>query len=158
MIRKAKVSDVQKMQKLINYYAELKEMLPRSLNELYEEIQDFFVYESHTGKAGQDKKKILGCCELHIIWEDLAEIRSLAVDPEYLNRGIGKQLVQQALNQAKNLAVKKVFVLTFKPAYFKQFRFREIPRNKLPHKIWSQCIRCTLFPDCKEIALITSIK
>ncbi len=150
MIRKAKVTDVKEMQDLVNYYAERKEMLPRSLNELYENIQDFFVYE----KNG----KIIACAGLHIIWEDLAEIKSLAVKPDCQKRGIGGKLVYKCLKEAKSLGVKKIFVLTFKPDYFKKFGFKKIAREKLPHKIWSECIRCHLFPDCKEIALLVNLK
>ncbi|HCJ67639.1 MAG TPA: N-acetyltransferase [Elusimicrobia bacterium] len=149
MIRKAKVTDVGEIQKLINYYAEQKEMLPRSLNELYENIQDFFVDE----KNG----KIIACAALHVVWEDLAEIKSLAVKLEYKKHGLGAKLVKKCLQQAKSLRVKKVFVLTFKPQYFKQFGFKELSREKLPHKIWSECIRCHLFPDCKEIALLINL-
>lgn len=154
MIRKAKVTDVQEMQKIVNYYAELKEMLPRSLNELYENIQDFFVYE----KRGVHRKgKIIGCIALHIVWEDLAEIKSLAVQPDYQKKGIGTKLVKKCLQQAKSLGVKKVFVLTFKPEYFGKFGFKKVSRERLPHKIWSECIRCYLFPGCKEIALILKL-
>lgn len=149
MIRKAKVSNVQEMQKLINYYAERKEMLPRSLNELYESLQDFFVYEKNA--------KIVACAGLHVIWEDLAEIKSLAVSPEYQKEGIGAKLVERCLKQARELGVRKVFVLTFKPKYFEKFGFQEVSREKLPHKIWSECIRCHLFPDCKEIALLVKL-
>lgn len=149
MIRKAKVPDVKKIQELINFYAEDKEMLPRSLNELYENIQDFFVEE----KNGE----VVACGALHIIWEDLAEIKSLAVEKNYRGQGLGKKLVQEFFKQAKKLVVKKIFVLTFKPEYFKQFGFKEIPREKLPHKIWGECIRCHLFPDCKEVAMLVKI-
>jgi len=149
MIRKAKVTDVEEIQKLVNYYAERKEMLPRSLNELYENIQDFFVYE----KNG----RIIACASLQVVWEDLAEIKSLAVGHEYQKQGIGTKLIKKCLKQAKSLGVKKVFLLTFKPQYFKKFGFKELPREKLPHKIWSECIRCHLFPDCKEIALILKL-
>ncbi len=150
MIRKAKITDVEEIQKLVNYYAERKEMLPRSLNELYEDIQDFFVEERND--------KITACAALHVVWGDLAEIKCLAVKPEYRKHGLGAKLIKKCFQQAKGLGIKKVFVLTFKPQYFKQFGFKELSREKLPHKIWSECIRCHLFPDCKEIALLTKLK
>lgn len=149
MIRKARVTDVEKIQKLVNYYAERKEMLPRSLNELYENIQDFFVDEKN--------RKIIACAALHVVWKDLAEIKSLAVDPQYQKQGFGGKLVKKCLQQAKSLGVKKVFVLTFKPEYFERYGFKELSREKLPHKIWSECIRCHLFPNCKETALLIKI-
>ena len=107
MIRKAKVTDVKKIQKLINYHARRDRMLPRSLNELYENIRDFFVYV--------DGAKIYGCCALHIDWEDLSEIKSLAVLPAKSGRGIGKKLLEECIKEARALKIKKVFALTYIP-------------------------------------------
>lgn len=149
MIRKAIVGDVKKIQKLINYYARRDRMLPRSLNELYENIRDFFVYAQ--GPA------IYGCSALHIDWEDLAEIKSLAVAKSKSGKGIGRKLLAECLKEAKALRVKKVFALTYVPEFFKKAGFRIVDKKELPHKIWSECIKCVYFPGCKEIAMMREI-
>jgi len=149
MIRKATIDDIKDMQELINFYAKQDRMLPRSLNELYENIRDFFVYE----EAG----KILGCCALHIAWENLAEVKSLAVSEASQKKGIGAMLVKQALEDAKKLKVKRVFALTYVPEFFEKLGFKRIEHAELPHKIWSECIKCVKFPDCAENALALDI-
>jgi amino-acid N-acetyltransferase len=149
MIRKATIDDIKDMQELINFYAKADRMLPRSLNELYENIRDFFVYE----EAG----KILGCCALHVAWENLAEIKSLAVEESKQKKGIGVMLVKEALGDAKKLKVKRVFALTYVPLFFEKLGFKRIEHAELPHKIWSECIKCVKFPDCAENALALDI-
>ena len=149
MIRKATIEDIKEIQELINFYAKQDKMLPRSLNELYENIRDFFVYE--------EDGKILGCCSLHIAWENLAEIKSLAVQEANQKKGIGEMLVKHALEDAKKLKVKRVFALTYAPVFFEKLGFKRIEHAELPHKIWSECIKCIKFPDCEENALALDI-
>ncbi len=149
MIRKATVNDVKKIQKLVNYYAKRERMLPRSLNELYENIRDFFIYT--------EGGKVLGCCALHIDWEDLAEIKSLAVLSSKGGKGIGTKLLDQCMKDAKVLKVRKVFALTYVPEFFEKFGFKIVDKKELPHKIWSECIRCMYFPGCKEIAMVKEL-
>ena len=149
VIRKATVNDVKEIQKLITYHAKRDRMLMRSLNELYDNIRDFFIYI--------DGKKILGCCALHVGWEDLAEIKSLAVAKGKMKKGIGGQLIEYCLQDAKALKVRRVFALTYVPGFFKRFGFKVIAKGKLPHKIWSECIKCPYFPNCKEVALMRKI-
>ena len=149
MIRKAKIKDIKQIQKLINFFAAEGLMLPRSINEIYENIRDFWVYV--------EERRILGCLALHISWEDLAEIKSLAVEKSYHNKGIGYQLVNISIKEAKELGAGKIFVLTYLPNYFKKFGFSRISHKQLPHKIWADCINCPRFPDCKETALIKKI-
>jgi len=146
MIRKARIEDIKEIQKLVNYFAKQDLMLPRSLNELYENIRDFFVAE--------ERKKIIGCAALHISWDDLVEIKSLAVAKNRQKRGLGKGLVEACLDEAKEMGAKKVFVLTYKPDFFKRFGFKRIKTSELPHKIWAECINCCKFPNCQEIALL----
>ncbi len=148
-IRKAGISDLKEVHKLINEFARREEMIPRSINELYENVRDFIVLE--------DKGKIYGTCALHILWEDLAEIRSLAVRKEYQKRGIGKRLVKRCLDEAKSLGIKRVFVLTYQKDFFKKLGFADIDKASLPQKIWGDCVRCPKFPECDEHALITDI-
>lgn len=149
MIRKAAIKDIKGIQQLINNFADQDLMLPRSLNELYENIRDFFVYE--------DKNKVIGCSALHISWDDLVEIKSVAVDKKYQRKGIGKALVEACITEAKSLGAKKVFTLTYAPDFFKKRGFVRIAHGKLPHKIWAECINCPKFPDCEEIALIKKL-
>lgn len=145
-IRKAKISDLKQAQKLVNDYAKREQMIPRSLNELYETVRDFVVCEFNGN--------VCGVCALHIMWEDLAEIRSLAVENKHQKKGIGRNLVKQCLKEAKALGIKKVFALTYQPEFFKKLGFADIDKASLPQKIWGDCVRCPRFPECDEHAVI----
>ena len=144
-IRKAKIADVPEIQKLVNYFAEKDEMLPRSLMTIYENIRDFFVIE--------DNDRIIGCCALHVAWEDLAEIKSLAVDETVHRSGLGSQLVTACLDEARELGITKIFALTYKPEFFLKLGFTGVEKSALPQKIWSDCINCPKFPNCGEEAV-----
>jgi amino-acid N-acetyltransferase len=133
------------LQSLINHFAEQDEMLPRSLNAIYEDIRDFLVIE--------DESRIVGCCALHVTWGDLAEMRSLAVDSSAQNRGYGKMLVGACLDEAREMGIPKVFALTYVPDFFERQGFSRVDKGTLPHKIWSDCINCHKFPDCGEEAV-----
>ena len=146
MIRKACIEDIKHIQELINHFAKLDLMLPRSLNELYENIRDYWVYI--------DNKEIIGSCALHVSWQDLAEIKSLAVMKKRQNKGIGTELVKACLKEAKELGAKRVFALTYNPAFFKKLGFRKLKHTDLPHKIWAECINCPKFPNCQETAVL----
>ena len=149
-IRKAKISDLKQVHKLINEYAKKEEMIPRSLSELYEDMRDFIVCEYNAN--------ICGVCALHIMWEDLAEIRSLAVDSEYQKMGVGRSLVRQCVKEAKRLGLQKVFALTYHPEFFKRLGFVDIDKTSLPQKIWGDCLRCPRFPECDEYAVIIEMR
>jgi amino-acid N-acetyltransferase len=146
-IRKAVIPDSKKIQRLVNDFARKEEMLPRALNEIYESLRDFVVYE--------DMGDIVGVCALRILWEDLAEIRSLAVLKESQRSGIGRLLVRRCLKEAKDLGIKRVFALTYQPEFFKKNGFIDIDKAKLPQKIWGDCLKCHKFPECDEHAVIT---
>ncbi|MBD3271391.1 MAG: N-acetyltransferase [Elusimicrobia bacterium] len=148
-LRKARVEDVKQIHALINGYAKKNLMLPRALNDIYDDLQSYFVAES--------AQKIIGCSALKITWEDLAEIRSLAVASEFTRKKIGIKLVQRCIREAKSLGIQKVFALTFVPEYFRKMGFKDISREELPHKVWGDCIRCPLFPDCGEVPLIKEV-
>ena len=148
-IRKAKIDDLKDVHKLVNEFARKGEMIPRALNELYEKMRDFFVVD--------DNGKISGVCALHILWEDLAEIRSLAVRKEYQGKGIGQKLVKECIKEAKTLGIKRVFALTYNTDFFSKLGFKDIDKSDLPQKIWSDCIRCPKFPECDEHALILDL-
>jgi amino-acid N-acetyltransferase len=149
MIRKAKLKDVKEIQRLIKQYSTRGEILPRSLSELYDHLRDFFVYIRN--------RQMVGICALHICWDDLAEIRSLAVREEDRKRGIGARLVKACLKESKTLGVKQVFALTYQPEFFEKVGFRKVDKAVLPHKIWTDCLKCVKFPDCDEVALVTGL-
>jgi amino-acid N-acetyltransferase len=149
MIRKAKLTDVKVIQAVVNQYAEGGQMLPRTLNELYEHLRDFHVYV----KDGS----LIGVCALHVSWDGLAEIRSLAVRPDRVKRGVGSELVRQCLTEAAALQVERVFVLTYQEGFFKKLGFSDVDKKELPHKIWTDCLNCVKFPNCDESALIINI-
>jgi amino-acid N-acetyltransferase len=125
-------------------------MLPKALIEIYEHLRDFFVYVD-------DQENVLGCCALHLFWEDLAEIQSLAVEETEKLKGIGTSLVAACLAEARSLGITKIFTLTYKKEFFEKQGFQEIDRSELPHKIWAACVKCVKFPDCDEIALVHNL-
>ena len=145
MIRKARIGDARAIQGLIEGSASRGEMLHRSLSEIYDNIRDFYVF--------QGNRSLLGTCALHICWEDLAEIRSLTVVENERRKGIGSKLVKDCLREAKQLGIRKVFALTYEPSFFQKFGFGIVDKATLPHKVWSDCLKCVKFPDCDEIAM-----
>lgn len=149
MIRKAVIKDVKQIYRLINYYAAKDKMLRRSEQELYEDIRDFFVYETNG--------RIDGCCAMHIWGKALAEIKSLAVRSKMQDRGIGSALVKNALKEADELNIEKVFALTYAPEFFERHGFSRVNKNRFPQKIWSECVHCARFPKCDEVALVKKI-
>ncbi len=149
MIRKARVSDVVVMKQIISSYSKNELMLARSLSEMYENVRDYYVYESDG--------EVIGCCALHVVWIDLAEILALAVKPECSRKGIGTKLVAACLDDAKDLGMKEVFALTYVPEFFATLGFVVVDKNSLPRKIWTGCLRCPKFPDCNEVAVLKTI-
>ncbi|HSQ84278.1 MAG TPA: N-acetyltransferase [Desulfobacterales bacterium] len=151
MIRKATIKDIKAIHALLHQYGREGQLLPRPLSVLYDHVRDFTVYFDN--KDGG----VLGCCALQFCWDDLAEIRSLAVHPEHVRKGIGSKLVEHALSDAKSFGIQKVFALTYRPSFFNRFGFQQIDRSELPIKIWADCIACIKFPDCDEIAMMKQI-
>ncbi len=150
LIRKALIQDVSEVQKLINRFASEELMLSRSLGELYDTLRDFHVCRTD--------KRIIGVCALHVAWEDLAEIKSLAVDPASQKQGIGTLLTRACLDEAASLGIRKVFTLTYKPEFFERIGFRIVEKDVLPQKVWGECIKCIKFPDCNELAMVYEIE
>lgn len=149
MIRKARLNDVKEIQRLIKQYSTRGDILPRSLVELYDHLRDFFVYIKN--------RKIVGICALHVCWEDLGEIRSLAVQEDMRKMGIGLALVKACLKEAKALGIKRVFALTYRPDFFERLAFKVVDKSILPHKIWTDCLKCVKFPDCDEVAMLKEL-
>ena len=153
MIRNARMGDVKKIYSMLQYFADKDLLLGRSLSSLYDQLRDFSVFVEKE-KDDPDQEKLVGVCALHICWDNLAEIRSLAVIDEYQDKGIGRQLVGKMLAEAESFGITKVFTLTYQPDFFRKLGFRDIDKSELPHKVWSDCIQCSKFPDCNEEALI----
>jgi len=151
-IRKARISEAGQIHRILVHFAGHGILLPRSLSEIYEHIRDFFVMEDSS-----ENGKITGVCALDICWEDLAEIRSLAVMEECQGKNRGALLVNRCLEEAASMGVKKVFALTYVPDFFLKIGFNEIEKSALPHKIWADCLKCPKFPDCDEIAMMKNI-
>ncbi len=145
-IEKARITDAVQIYKLINDFADKGEMLARALSEIYENIRDFFVV--------REGERMIACAALHISWSDLAEIRSVAVAEDSQQKGIGAELVEACLDEAKQLGIPTIFCLTYRPAFFERYGFAQVDKMQLPHKVWAECYRCPKFPNCDEIAMV----
>lgn len=155
-IRRAKVGDVQQIVALINSYAEKGEMLYRSQSQVLQQVRNYFVAASPEPNPGSDEtsgETVLACGSLDITWNDLAELRSLAVGDKVQGKGLGTFVVEALMNDAVELGLKHVFALTYKPHFFERLGFRIIDKQQLPHKVWSICIDCLKFPVCDEVAI-----
>lgn len=150
MLRKAQIGDVKEIQKLLTSYASRGDMLSRSLSELYESVRDFYVEQSDDGR-------ILGAAALHIVWDDLAEVRSVAVAEDAGRKGIGSVLVNACIDEARSLGLRRIFCLTYKPVFFGKLGFSLVDKSTLPQKVWGDCIKCPKFPDCDENAMILDL-
>lgn len=149
VVRKARIPDVPTIHGLVNGFATKGEMLGRSRAEIYEGIRDFFVAE-----AGG---RVVGCAALHVNWEDLAEVRSLAVAEDCQGGGAGGALVQACLEEARVLGITKVYALTYRSGFFERLGFVRIPKENLPHKVWGDCMKCPQFPNCNEDAVLLEV-
>jgi len=148
LIRKATLKDVKTIHRIIGDQALHGHLLPRAVSELYSQVRDFLV------AITDDSGDILGCGALHLVWEDLAEIRSLAVTSDFQKQGLGGRLVEALIAESREMGVKRVFVLTYRQAFFERLGFQVMDKSLLPHKIWADCIKCTKFPECDEIAMV----
>ena len=144
--RKPTFDDIEAIYALVNRYAEEGVMLARSRNTLYETIRDMIVAEDAEGK-------IVGVGGLHMMWDQLAEVRAMAVAPECTRQGIGAEIVRRLMEEGRALGVKHFITLTYKPGFFQTLGFRMITKDQLPHKVWKECIDCPKFPNCDEIAM-----
>jgi len=146
MIRPATIHDVPRVEEIINSHAGLGKMLFKSYAQLYEDLRDFGVYEEN----GQ----VVGCCAVTILWADLAEVRSLAVDEEHIGRGIGRRLTEWAVDEARRLGIRRLMALTYEQAFFEKLGFEVVAKETLPLKVWSDCVRCPKRDSCDEIAMV----
>jgi amino-acid N-acetyltransferase len=150
-IRPARVGDVPGIYGQIRVFADRGLMIRRSLAELYESIREFIV-------AVDDENQVVGCAALHVFWEDLSEIRCLAVSEQVQGLGVGRRLVDACWESARELEIKSVFALTSAVGFFERCGYHQIDKSELPQRIWSECVRCPAFPNCQEVALVRSIE
>lgn len=149
MIRYAKVDDATIIQSLVNNFAKNGEMLSLSLNDVYEKLYEFILWI--------ENNEAVGVCALHPTWADIAEIRSLAVRPDFSRKKIGTKLVEFMLERAKNMGFEKVFALTYRQDFFLNIGFKVTDIENLPKKIWTDCLKCVKYPDCDETAVIIDL-
>jgi amino-acid N-acetyltransferase len=152
MIRPATIHDVPSIQAIINSHAELGRMLFKSYAQLFEDLRDFAVY------ADDATGNVLGCTALTIIWADLAEVRSLAVDEAARGRGIGRKLVEWCVEEARRLQIRRIFALTYEQVFFEKLGFEVVQKEALPLKVWSDCVRCPKNDNCDEIAVVRTLE
>ncbi|MBM2826076.1 MAG: N-acetylglutamate synthase [Dehalococcoidia bacterium] len=145
-IERAKIGDVSDIHSLITPFAQQGEMLYRPMSELYENIRDYYVVR----KDGL----LIGCASLHVVWEDLAEVKAVAVAEEWQSHGLGVMLLQRCIEEAREIGIATVFCLTHKPGYYERFGFVQGDVMSLPRKVWGECLRCPKFPQCNEIAMV----
>ncbi len=145
VVEKATMADVERIHALVTHFADRGEMLHRPVGEIYENLRDFFVAR-HQGET-------VACGALHIMWRDLAEVKSLAVAQDRQLHGAGKAIVLACLEEARRLGIPTVFALTYKPAFFEKLGFHIANVGQFPRKVWNECYRCPKFPTCQEIAL-----
>jgi amino-acid N-acetyltransferase len=145
VVRKAVMKDIHGIHGLLRHFGGKGVLLSRPLSELYDHMRDYSVIEGTTIEA---------VCGLGICWEDLAEIKSLAVSEEMQGKGYGSMLVAACLEEARFFGINKIFVLTYVPDFFSRFGFEKVDKALLPQKIWADCLKCTKFPDCDEVAML----
>jgi amino-acid N-acetyltransferase len=151
MIQKARIAHVPVIQKILGDFATQGKLLARPLSELYTNLRDIVV------AVDEETGEVMGCCGLHIVWEDLAEIRSLAVAGLYQGRGLGRQLVESCITEARELGISRLFTLTYVTDFFSHLGFRVVDKNVFPQKIWVDCLQCPKFPNCDEVALVMDL-
>jgi amino-acid N-acetyltransferase len=151
-LRQARVDDVPDIYNLLRLLAKKGLLLPRSYSNLYEMVQTLFVARPKDSPA-----VLAGTASLQVAWEDLAEVRSLAVPEEFRGQGLGRDLTEAVEKAARKLQVRKMFVLTYVPGFFQKLGYQEVPLDTLPQKIWSVCFSCVHYPNCQEIALVKEL-
>ena len=149
-IRSAAIHDVPEIHDLLEVYANQGNLLPRSMSELYRHLRDFFVVEADG--------RVVGCGALEIFTEDLGEVRSLVVADAHKRHGHGRQLVERVIGEARAIGLKRLMALTYVPDFFHKLGFRTVPKETLPEKVWSVCIKCYKFNNCDETAVLLDIR
>ncbi len=148
-IRPARVADVPAIAELVAYYARLRDLLPRPMGDIYQSVREWVVAEI--------EGEIVACGSLLVMWGDLAEVRSLAVKSGYQGRGLGQQVVNALVDEARRLGIPTVFCLTRAVKFFAGLGFSVTDRDRFPRKVWKDCIHCPMFSNCDEVAMILPV-
>lgn len=146
MIRSAVISDVEDIHQATILYSDKKIILPRSKYSLYSHLQCLYV-------AYKDDK-FAGTAGLHVLDEQLVEIRSLVIHPDFQGHGIGRKIVEHTIQEAKRLGFKKVLSLTYETSFFSKCGFVHVDKSELSSKIWIDCVGCSKYNDCDENAMM----
>lgn len=149
VVRHARLDDIPRLYELISYYAARGDMLPKTLDQLYNRVREF--------KVAEADGEVVGCAALKITWRDLAEIVSVAVHPDFQGMGLGRCLIEPLFDEARELNIATIFVLTLQVGFFSRMGFREVPRLRLPHKIWQDCTACFKQDRCDEVAMVREL-
>jgi amino-acid N-acetyltransferase len=148
VLSNARVADIKDIHAMLLQAADKGRLLPRSLAELYRHTRDFYVLKEQDGR-------MVGCCALSVVWEDLAEVRSLYVREEARRRGFGSRLAETCMQEARAMGIGRLFTLTYETGFFACLGFRETDKDVLPQKIWADCVHCPKFPNnCDETAML----
>ena len=168
LLRKARVQDVREILELINRFAELNLMLPRGPQYLYENIRDFIVaIDEHAGSSGGGEAiptpsgklsdRLVGCGSLHSLGDDIAEIRSMVIHPDYQHRGLGEKIVECMKEEARHLGINILFTLTMAEEFFARCGFEHKGKEEFPRKVWGECVHCPKYYKCDEVGMIIEV-
>lgn len=149
IVRAAAIGDVSAIHDLITHYADLGNLLPRPVNEIYRHLRDFFVVELNG--------VIVACGALEIFTENLGEVRSLVVDDNVKGKGMGRLLVARIIDETRALGLKRLMALTYVPEFFHRLGFKAVNKDMLPEKVWGICIKCYKYNNCDEIAVLLEL-
>ena len=163
VIQKAQIRDVEEILELVNGFAASNLMLPRGPQYLYENIRDFVIASDRNvpvyslTETREVLHMLVACGSLHVLWEDIAEIRALAIHPDYHHLGLGSKLVKHMKDEAGHLGIKRLFTFTMTEAFFKNLGFKRQSRDELPPKVWGECSRCPKYFHCDEVGMVLEI-
>ncbi len=149
-VRKANLRDVDAIHELIGYWAAKGQMLVRSKALLGESIRDFWVVHARSSDALEG---IAGVCGLHMLASDLAEVRGLAIHPNFQGVGLGKKLVLACESEARAIGLPALFAWTYQQKFFEACGFYRVDKTNLHPKVWSECQRCPFYENCQEIGM-----
>jgi amino-acid N-acetyltransferase len=145
-VRHATDQDVATIGALMERYAALGNVLPRTADDIQHNLDDFYVIE--------DQSRVVGCGALEIFTADLAEIRSLMIAEDHAGRGLGGRLVEHLIGEARTRGIKRLMALTYVPKFFHKWEFETVSKHMLPEKVWGICVTCYKFNNCDETAVL----
>ncbi len=163
VIQKAQIRDVEEILELVNGFAASNLMLPRGPQYLYENIRDFVIATDRDipvysmTETKEVLHLIVACASLHVLWEDIAEIRALAIHPDYQQLGLGSNLVEYMKKEAKQLGIRRLYTFTLTEDFFKTLGFKQQNRAELPAKVWGECSRCPKYFQCDEVGMVLDL-